>query len=633
MMQQLAPDDVLGFLAETSRPYALLCRSNAPGGSDVVELILGRFRSCQSIMDIPAGTRSLAVLPFSQAKERGFECKDVSRPILVLDQTSSLTFDRRKMIAAGSGTLPMAERMVFGANDSHYANLVETVIKEEIGKGECSNVVISRILRGRFALPAQSAALRLFCNLLAIESGFYWTFLVRTPGLTLVGATPEKHVSLKGDQMAMTAISGTARIAGTDDSSVFKFLADQKEQYELCMVVDEELKMLSRCCSSSLKVSGPFLRIMSKLVHTEYELRGRSSVSPASALLETMFAPTVVGSPLQNAFRVIARRESAPRSYYSGSIALLDPEGDHSLDSAITIRTCEITEDRIVAFRVGSTITRDSKGADEAEEARSKSAAFLAALDYRKIELEPTMRRFAPDDETENTKVFFQKVSEALEKQSQDLSRFWIQPKSGVRAIDRSLTDKSVVLVDFEDHFIHMWARILEELGARVSVLPHSASEIAEATTKADVFILGPGPGDPLALTERRQSRVLALLEQLMAASRPTLAVCLAHQILCWKLGLPVRRRTVPNQGLQRPISWRGRTELVGFYNTFEAHLGISEGSAGNCVKLADDGAIDSLIMSRLVSLQFHPESILTTNGDILIAESIQLLLESGTES
>ena len=64
-------------------------------------------------------------------------------------------------------------------------------------------------------------------------------------------------------------------------------------------------------------------------------------------LRETMFAPTVTGSPIENACRVIARHEGRGRRYYAGVLALLgaDGAGRQTLDAPILIRTAERNDD------------------------------------------------------------------------------------------------------------------------------------------------------------------------------------------------------------------------------------------------------------------------------------------------
>lgn len=107
------------------------------------------------------------------------------------------------------------------------------------------------------------------------------------------------------------------------------------------MVVDEELKMMCTVGDMGGVVVGPRLKEMAHLAHTEYELRGKSSLDAREVLRETMFAATVTGSPVQNACRVIERHETGGRGYYAGALALLgrDPgdgpgqPGPQTLDS------------------------------------------------------------------------------------------------------------------------------------------------------------------------------------------------------------------------------------------------------------------------------------------------------------
>src|SRR5690606_20081000 len=131
---------------------------------------------------------------------------------------------------------------------------------------------------------------------------------------------------------------------GVTKESLIEFLSSTKETEELFMVVDEELKMMSAVCSDGGRITGPHLKRMSRLTHTEYMLRGQSRLDPRDILRETMFAPTVTGSPMQNACTVILRHEEKPRGYYSGVAALFTPNGatevgaaGHDLDAPILI--------------------------------------------------------------------------------------------------------------------------------------------------------------------------------------------------------------------------------------------------------------------------------------------------------
>ena len=110
------------------------------------------------------------------------------------------------------------------------------------------------------------------------------------------------------------------------------FLADEKEIYELFMVVDEELKMMCDICHEGGQVLGPFLKPMTHLVHTEYLLAGRTHRDPREILRDTMFAATVTGSPVENACRLIATYEPEGRGYYGAALALLGRDADGPAD-------------------------------------------------------------------------------------------------------------------------------------------------------------------------------------------------------------------------------------------------------------------------------------------------------------
>ena len=89
------------------------------------------------------------------------------------------------------------------------------------------------------------------------------------------------------------------------------------------MVVDEELKMMCDICHEGGQVLGPFLKPMSRLVHTEYLLAGRTDRDPREVLRDTMFAATVTGSPVENACRLIKQYEAEGRGYYGAALAIL----------------------------------------------------------------------------------------------------------------------------------------------------------------------------------------------------------------------------------------------------------------------------------------------------------------------
>ncbi|EFE73894.1 anthranilate synthase [Streptomyces filamentosus NRRL 15998] len=335
------------LLSEDAPPFALLRRRTPGRDHDHVELLIGGVRKAGRLADLPVGASpALALVPFRQIAERGFDVRDDGTPLSVLVADESYELELAEVLAA----LPAHDVTVvdrgFDVPDEEYADIVRRVIRDEIGQGEGANFVIRRTFRGEIPGFGRADALALFRRLLAGERGAYWTFVVHTGDRALVGASPEVHVRMSGGTVVMNPISGTYRYPaqGPTPESLLAFLGDRKESEELSMVVDEELKMMCTVGDMGGVVVGPRLKEMAHLAHTEYELRGKSSLDVRDVLRETMFAATVTGSPVQNACRVIERYESGGRGYYAGALALLgrDANGAQTLDSPILIRTADI---------------------------------------------------------------------------------------------------------------------------------------------------------------------------------------------------------------------------------------------------------------------------------------------------
>jgi phenazine biosynthesis protein phzE len=143
-----------------------------------------------------------------------------------------------------------------------------------------------------------------------------------------------------------------------------------------------------------------------------------------------------------------------------------------------------------------------------------------------------------------------------------------------------------------------------------------------------DLVIVGPGPGDPRADDDPKMQRIRSALDHLLATGQPFLAVCLGHQALCHRLGIPLGFKDIVFQGTQSPVSIDGRIERVGFYNTFVGRVGDGELPPGVSIEADEEtGDIHLVAGPHYRGIQFHAESILTEHGYDLIHQLVRELL------
>ncbi len=633
------PAALLSRLAADPRSaFVLIARD----GARTVEVLTGEIRDVELLADIPLGPSTnsgtggsdqaavsepaegtgvarevFAMVPYRQVRERGFVAQDDGAPLrcLLVDEHLHIPVDEA-LSALPTAQIPLTDAG-FDLSDEEYAAIVEQVITDEIGRGEGANFVVRRDFTARVEADERTAALTWFRALLTHERGAYWTFAVVTPGLVAVGASPEAHVVSRGGLVTMNPISGTFRHpeGGATKESLVEFLSSAKETEELFMVVDEELKMMSAVCSDGGRITGPHLKQMSRLTHTEYMLSGRSRMDPRDILRETMFAPTVTGSPMQNACTVIRRHEKAPRGYYSGVAALFTPnaEGGHDLDAPILIRTAYL-DGGLLRVPVGATLVRHSDPHGEVSETHGKAAGVLGAIGATPRDRVAEAREDADAPAERVPLAEDPEIAALLASRNARLADFWLQPQNDRAA--STFAGRSALLVDAEDRFTTMLAHQLRHLGLAVDIVDWDDVTDA-AIDAADLLVAGPGPGDPRDETAPRISRMREVVARRRDSGSPLLAVCLSHQILSDRLGIPLESLAKPHQGLQKSVPIFGQNASIGFYNTFTARVepGVTEAGGAEVSADAVTGDVYALRGPGFASVQGHLESILSRDG------------------
>ena len=213
----------------------------------------------------------------------------------------------------------------------------------------------------------------------------------------------------------------------------------------------------------------------------------------------------------------------------------------------------------------------------------------------------------------------------ALGTRNQRLSRFWLTDQAGEPA-DPGLAGKQAVILHGEDDFVNMLVHVLGVFGMTSRVVRHE-DYATGAFDGADLVIVGPGPGDPREGDHPKIAAFRRAVDDLLTSGQPFLAVCLGHQTLCQRLGLDLGYKDVVFQGTQSPVRLDGRTERVGFYNTFVARV---DGALPPGVSVEADeatGDIHAVVGPHFRGIQFHAESILTENGYDLLHAAVRDLL------
>ena len=151
--------------------------------------------------------------------------------------------------------------------------------------------------------------------------------------------------------------------------------------------------------------------------------------------------------------------------------------------------------------------------------------------------------------------------------------------------------------------------RLLVEAGARVTVVPATATFEEIMAHEPDGFFLSNGPGDPAATGEY----AVPVIKQMLEANKPLFGICLGHQMLALAVGGKTSKMFQGHRGANHPVKRLadGAVEITSMNHGFavereglpenvrETHVSLFDGS--NCgIELTDRPAF---------SVQYHPEA------------------------
>lgn len=555
---------------------------------------------------------SINLIPFCQAKERGFEVHDKGEKIKSLSVETCQYIPIKTVLEEIKAKKISLEDVSYNFSEIQYEQLVKQIIDKEIGQGQGANFVIPRRLDATLKGDQLENALAIFKSLLLNEYGAYWTYIFSDGQHYVVGASPERHISLEKNTLKMNPISGTFRKnhqkkVSEQSQDLSDFLCDEKEIFELFMVTDEELKMMCKLCEKGGQILGPYLKEMSQLIHTEYVLQGKTEASIYDIIKHSMYAPTVTGSPIENAFRIIKKYEKQSRSYYAATIALIgrDEYGEPFMDSPITIRTVELSQNNQFCAHVGATLVKSSNPTDEVSETKAKLAGVTHSINQAHLS-----EKILP------CPLINENHLKKLKQRNKHLSTFWKESQHDQSYIVPVFKGKTILLIDFEDDFSLMLASMFLKIGFLVKRISWKKININDFNH--DLIVFGPGPGNPCEKRDKKMKTARKWISEMIRLKKPFFAECLSHQILCNLLGFDIQKKTIPQQGIQLKIDLFGSDFKMGYYNTFAAISNAKILEKNPQIKISKDlksNEIHALKAPFFQSSQFHPESILSLKG------------------
>ncbi|WP_207587814.1 anthranilate synthase component I [Halomontanus rarus] len=271
--------------------------------------------------------------------------------------------------------------------------------KEHVLDGDIYQGVISRTRE----LSGAVDPLGFYESLRAVNPSPYM-YLLEHDDLTVVGASPETLVSVRGRKVVSNPIAGTCdrgpspvedrRLAG-------ELLADAKERAEHTMLVDLARNDVRRVSEPGSVRVEEFMNVLkySHVQHIESTVTGTlADESDAFDATRAAFpAGTLSGAPKVRAMEIIDDLEAEPRGLYGGGVGYYSWTGD--ADFAIVIRTATVEDEgdeQRITVRAGAGLVADSDPEAEYVETEQKMGGTLEALE--RIEREGS-RETAPEPE------------------------------------------------------------------------------------------------------------------------------------------------------------------------------------------------------------------------------------------
>ena len=186
-----------------------------------------------------------------------------------------------------------------------------------------------------------------------------------------------------------------------------------------------------------------------------------------------------------------------------------------------------------------------------------------------------------------------------------------------------------IIVIDNYDSFTYNLVQYLGELGAELRVFRNDAVTVNDVVDlKPAGIVISPGPGRP------EKAGISVDLIRAQCECTPILGVCLGHQAIGQAYGARIVSAPALLHGKASSVQHDGAGILAGVGSPFEAgryhSLVIDKTTVPEELEVVGTATSDGTIMAvrhrqfSVFGLQFHPESVLTGDGKMILKNFLE---------
>ncbi len=333
----------------------------------------------------------------SGAEWRGFSAASVRVPAVELRREAGRTTIGATVVGDGAATRAALARVEsgesptdphglapefapgFGADEGVNSSLSAWKIAvdatlAEIEAGPVRKIVLARTRTFRLGEDADPCELLL--RLGENEPGTYQFLIEDAPGVSFLGASPERLFQRTGNKLLSEAIAGTRPRGETparDQHLVESLFASEKDRHEHQLVLDQILEKLAPVVASIRFARYPRLLRLANVQHlcSPVDAELREGVSDGELLARLHPTPAVCGQPVERARTIIRACEPFDRGLYAGPVGIIGA----TTDVCVAIRSALLVGSTVTAF-AGAGVVAGSNAESEWRETEHKLATF-----------------------------------------------------------------------------------------------------------------------------------------------------------------------------------------------------------------------------------------------------------------